>query len=291
MKPSANKYAKLKPTLLFIVGIFVLLFLTVSNANAAARTASVSGNWDAPATWGGQAMPTSADAVTINSGITVTVNVASAACNTLTFAATTSSNLLTISGTNSLAVTGLVFMPRPSNGATCTIAVGQGSLTAGSLTMSATTTTRNNIISISTGSVTINGATATGTTGCQFNFTDAGTLDFKGTITTSPTITTFAGSTVIYSRAGVQTVKVTTYSNLTLSGSGAKTFATTPTVNGVLSLEGTATVVVTTGVVTYGANATLQYNTTTGRTFHLKNGLLLSQLQEVLLLEVLVQLQ
>ena len=57
-----------------------------------------------------------------------------------------------------------------------------------------------------------------------------------------------------------QTCKVTTYYNLTLSGSGAKTFATTPTVNAVLSLEGTASVVVTTGVVTYGTNATLQYN-------------------------------
>ncbi|NCT22254.1 hypothetical protein GW781_14015, partial [bacterium] len=60
--------------------------------------------------------------------------------------------------------------------------------------------------------------------------------------------------------------RVTTYNNLTLSGSGVKTFATTPTVNGVLSMEETATVTVTTGVVTYGANATLQYNTATSRT-------------------------
>jgi hypothetical protein len=76
----------------------------------------------------------------------------------------------------------------------------------------------------------------------------------------APTLTAAtAGNTVNYSGAA-QTAKVTSYFNLTLSGSGIKTFATTPTVNGVLSLEGTATVTVTAGVITYGPNATLQYN-------------------------------
>jgi hypothetical protein len=73
--------------------------------------------------------------------------------------------------------------------------------------------------------------------------------------------------TVEYARSSTgQTCAAVTYNNLTLSGALAKTFATTPTVNGKLSLEGTATVVVTTGVVTYGLNATLQYNTTALRT-------------------------
>ncbi|MHC1738152.1 MAG: GLUG motif-containing protein [Ignavibacteriaceae bacterium] len=67
------------------------------------------------------------------------------------------------------------------------------------------------------------------------------------------------GNTVNYTGAA-QTGKVTRYSNLTLSGSGEKIFATTPEISGILSLEGTASVVVTTGVVTYGSEATLQYN-------------------------------
>jgi len=67
------------------------------------------------------------------------------------------------------------------------------------------------------------------------------------------------GNTVNYTGAA-QTGKATRYSNLTLSGSGEKTFATTPEISGILSLEGTASVVVTTGVVTYGSEATLQYN-------------------------------
>ena len=92
-------------------------------------------------------------------------------------------------------------------------------------------------------------------------------LTIGGTSTVTTLTATASGNTVNYNANGAQAAcKVTTYNNLTLSVAGAKTFATTPTVNGILSIEGTATVVATTGVVTYGANATLQYNTTTART-------------------------
>jgi hypothetical protein len=98
-----------------------------------------------------------------------------------------------------------------------------------------------------------------------------GVINYQPNVTTQPMNTgvltaTARGNIVNYSRDGAQTGKVTTYNNLTLSGSGVKTFATTPTVNGILSMEGTATIVVTTGVVAYGASATLQYNTNTDRT-------------------------
>ena len=53
------------------------------------------------------------------------------------------------------------------------------------------------------------------------------------------------GSTVSYNGTA-QTIGLNSYSNLTLSGSGAKTFpAGTTTVNGILSIEGTATTTVT----------------------------------------------
>jgi hypothetical protein len=87
------------------------------------------------------------------------------------------------------------------------------------------------------------------------------TLFVGGTATITTLTATAAGNTVNYNGGAAQpTCKPTTYLNLTLSGAGAKTFATTPTVNGVLSLEGTASIVATVGVVTYGANATLRYN-------------------------------
>lgn len=72
--------------------------------------------------------------------------------------------------------------------------------------------------------------------------------------------------TVDYYRLGNQNGAAVVYNNLILSGTGRKTFATTPTVNGKLTLAGTATVLVSTGVVSYGSNATLEYNTTNART-------------------------
>ena len=123
-------------------------------------------------------------------------------------------------------------------------------------------------VTVTTIALTNNGnltvSTALAGTGSLVNSATA-TLNIGGTATITTLNATAAGNTVNYYGAA-QTAKVTTYSNLTLSGSGAKTFATTPTVNGVLSMEGAATVTVTTGVVTYGANATLQYNTATART-------------------------
>ncbi|MEI7905745.1 MAG: hypothetical protein WCI84_00160 [Bacteroidota bacterium] len=131
--------------------------------------------------------------------------------------------------------------------------------------MAATTSPRNDIITISTGTLDIAGTITTGTTGSQFTFTGAGTMNIGGSFTSTPALTTFTGSTVNYDGA-TQTARVATYYNLTISGSGVKTFVTTPTVNGILSMEGTATITSTTGVVTYGPAATLQYNTASPRT-------------------------
>ena len=90
-------------------------------------------------------------------------------------------------------------------------------------------------------------------------------LRIRGSISGTVGAFTAGSGTVEYYRAGGQTAAVLTYNNLILSGSGTKTFANSPTVNGVLSMQGTATVNVSTGIVTYGANATLEYNTGTAR--------------------------
>jgi hypothetical protein len=75
------------------------------------------------------------------------------------------------------------------------------------------------------------------------------------------TLTATANPNKVNYNGTAQTVKPTTYFNLTLSGSGAKT-TTGVTVNGVLSMEGTATA---SAAPTYGASATLQYNTAASR--------------------------
>ncbi|MCK9401047.1 MAG: hypothetical protein M0Q51_13785, partial [Bacteroidales bacterium] len=249
--------------------IVACFFLSVGIAGLAQRVASVTGDWSNTATWGGFAVPTAAETVTINSGIAVTVDIA-VACNTLTFAAVTASSSVTISGTNSLTVTGLVSMPRPSTGQTCTIAVGAGSLTAGSLTMIATVTTRNDIISISTGTVTIDGAVTTGTTGCQFNFSDAGLLRFGGTFSGGPAALTPSTGTVEYTSATpVIQAFSGLYNNLTFSGTGTTTGSGsgTITIQGDLAITGGGTLNFTARPVTFTgtiATQSIASFTTTG---------------------------
>src|SRR3989338_5397986 len=98
------------------------------------------------------------------------------------------------------------------------------------------------------------------------NVTNAGTIKTQSTSATPLTTCKTWGGTVQYDRAGIQGIAVGTYNNLTLAGTSAKTFQVgTTTVNGILSMEGTATAALT-GTLTYGAAATLQYNTATGRT-------------------------
>lgn len=83
-----------------IVGIALL---GAATSKAAPRTASVSGLWSSTATWGGSAVPTSSDDVTINASILVT-NTAAAVCNNLTVnGKLQTSQQLTVSGNTVIA--------------------------------------------------------------------------------------------------------------------------------------------------------------------------------------------
>lgn len=93
-------------------------------------------------------------------------------------------------------------------------------------------------------------------------------LNIKGNFSNNSTTVDalMNNSTVIMAQSGVQSIAGTTamtLNNLTLGGSGLKNLSTTPTVNGVFSLEGSAFV---TGPVVYGSGSTLQYKGTTSRT-------------------------
>jgi len=152
----------------------------------------------------------------------------------------------------------------------------QGFTTTGTVSMLKTGGTATPTSSINGGGLTINGAGGTldlvsGTHTFSGTWTRTnGTLNCGSSVLRlggsigGPGVGTFnAGTgTVEYYRAGNQTGAALVYNNLLLSGTGNKTFATTPTVNSKLTLAGTAAVTVTTGVVTYGPSATLQYDTT-----------------------------
>jgi hypothetical protein len=113
---------------------------------------------------------------------------------------------------------------------------------SGNVTIGNSTTKKGVITMISGGIFTVGGS---------FSLVNGGTF-------TSGTGT----GTVVYNGAA-QVLLGTTYNNLTLSGSGAKT-TTGATINGILSMEGTAT---TTGTAPgFGTSSTLQYNRATSLT-------------------------
>jgi len=220
--------------LLFVMGTY-----GASSAFAAARTASVSGNWSSTATWGGAAVPVAADTITINAGVIVTVNVSSASCTAITNLAANTANGIVILGTNSLAVSGpIVTIVPAANNRNTTINVGGGSLTAGSIALAgAGTASRYTELLISSGTVEVAGTITSAGIASRITFTDAGRIIASGTFMSgTPGTFTPSTGTVNYNSSGNQTVEDYTYYNLTLSVGGTKTPATNLVVNGVLRI-------------------------------------------------------
>lgn len=179
--------------------------------------------------------------ISISNGTTMSINAPVEVAGTFSYAAISANTSISISGTNSLTVSGAMTMPRPSaNGITCTFAVGAGTLSVvGTFTMSATTTTRNDALTISTGTVNL-GAITTGTSGCLITFSGAGTMNISGTVTSSgsPAITPSTG-TINFTGAIAQNIWLETYNNVGVSGAGTKTLAGNVTVGSQLIIDGT----------------------------------------------------
>ena len=152
-----------------------------------------------------------------------------------------------------------------TNNATTFNALGTGvhTFSGTGMTMSGSTTTSIPSVTI-TGTRTNNGTltvkTALAGAGTLTQGTDA-ILNYNGTSAIVPTLTATASNNTVNYGGSTSTVKATTYVNLTLSGTGVKTFPTgTTTVNGILSIENGTTANTFTGTLAYGASATLQYN-------------------------------
>jgi hypothetical protein len=128
---------------------------------------------------------------------------------------------------------------------------------AGTKTISAATIV-NNALTVTGGTLT-NNSTLTVTTALSglggLTNSATGTLNIGGTSTITTLTATAVGNTVNYTGTG-QTLKVTAYHHLTLSG-GAETFGAITTVGGNLTLSGTAT-------ATTGANLTISGNLSVG---------------------------
>ena len=197
--------------------------------------------------------------ITIALGTTMTINTPVTVAGTFDYVSATTNSTVTISGSNTLNITGNFSMANPGNNNSATLNVGAGTLTIGGLaTLSGNSGTRKTELTLSTGTINMNGGISV-TTFALLTFTAGGTLNLPSTVSAAVPVLTPSTGTVNYSQNAAQTVWATTYNNLTLGGSGIKT-TTTITVNSIFSLEGTATA---SAAPTYGASATLRYNRTT----------------------------
>lgn len=274
------------------------IFLGATSAGAATVTSAGSGNWNSTtpnAPWPGGTLPAASSDVVIFGGHSVTVTVAvtgypgSVTINSGGLLdirhSLTNNGTTTVNGTLRHSLTtgtknhigeviinsgglweetvaeDIAFGGNFQNDGTLTASTGIHTFTGTGKTLGGTNTIANVTISgtyANTGVLTV--STALAGAGTLTQGANA-VLNLGGTVI-NPLVATADGNTVNYTKSGVQAVKPTPYYYLTLSGSGAKTTATV-TVNGVLSMEGTATATV---AVTYGATAVLQYNTAAART-------------------------
>ena len=223
------------------VPVLLVLILSIgSNAYAVTVTSTQSGNWSAPATWGGNPAPLAGDAVIINGGFTVTVDVPNAACLSIQLGgsvANTGEGALVFTSGSRLTVSGIVTVGVGNNGGSIIMTSGGTLLCeglilnslrtwtpgSGTVELTASNTLPNN------GITSFNNLTASaGTTTLNANLTVTGNLVINPGASIDcgvRTLTagaewinngTFAGNagTVIFDRNG----------NQSITGSGANNF-------------------------------------------------------------------
>ena len=221
---STNNGTLTSATLLSVVGVVLTNNGTINSSTSITNTGTLSNS---------------------SSGI---VNITGGSCSITTL---TNAGTVTISGTATTSTVPASF----TNSGTININ-GSGNIAG----MTNSGTINMNGTSAITTSITNTGTVNLSSSGVISSFTNstAGLLNISAAPVPTITLTaTAAGNTVKYSGAA-QTVNATTYDNLTLSGTGAKT-TTGITVNNVLSIEGNATVTVS-AAPTYGAAATIRYH-------------------------------
>ena len=266
-----------KPLLYAINALIALLFLTT--AAYAQRTASVSGNWNSTATWGGSAVPTSTDAVTIANGITVTVNVSDAVCASVQIGNANGTAVLQFNASSQLTVSGVVTVGQNSGG---TNRFGQLTMTSGGNLicrgLAVGFSSSSNTFTPGSGTVEL---TATNTLPSS-TFTSFNTLNITGGTTTlgralSISALTIGSGTTFTPGSNLITLSGDLVNNGTVtSGSGGLTISGTATQSvGSFTTTGTVSMTKTAGTATFTRNisgAGLTINGT-GGTLNLGTGL------------------
>lgn len=230
----------------------VYVVLSSTAALAQLRTASVTGNWSNPATWGGQSVPTAINDVVINNGVIVTVDIPNAECANLTVNGGAITSAVRI-GNNNLAVGNAIIINAPVAAVDKYLEVNNGSLSGVSLTIAATTNDNyDSYVSITgTGSINISENITMNSSNLRtyIHFSGDGFLNIGGNFVGTGGITSNINGgatapttgTVNFNGTGAQTIPAFNgYFNLTVSNSGTKSLAANTTVNRNLTIQGLA---------------------------------------------------
>ncbi|HSZ87457.1 MAG TPA: hypothetical protein VK787_15595 [Puia sp.] len=272
--------------------LMVFFILAIAISATAQKFAVTSGNWSgsiwastANGVAGSATTPTLTDAVTINSGVVVAVDV-TANCASLSFLSTATTNsTVNINTGITLNITGALTIPRPTS-TTNTVAIGAGILNAGSILYTNSGGGQRHVITIGTGgtltvsgNIDCGGATGSATLTC----TGTPTINAGGTFLGNGTGTfTAATSTVNFDGIVAQTIPNTTYSfsniqvNNTSTGATLAGTETATNISGNLSVQsgifnngGFAMTLASTmaavsggGTKTFGATSTVNYGGT-----------------------------
>lgn len=235
--------------------LLVSIFLLASWSISAQTTFTTSGVWSNPSNWS-NGIPGSADAVTIASGVTVTVD-GEAQCGSLTFASNTANTTININTGITLTVNGDITYSNPTGAFDQTINVNDGNLICSNVSMPEATNAASNLdLRLVAGTITINGNLTMSTLTAAKNrlvYTGAGQVNLAGNFSAGVgTLTTFTGSTFTYNGASAQVVKTGTYSNLTFSGVGLKTATGAITVGLVFNINAGASFTTNNGITVNG---------------------------------------
>ncbi len=234
-------------------------------ASDAACNATGSGTWSATANFlnctgaasggaGTGLRPGPADALTINSGVALTVDT-TATITSLAFAASTAATSVTVNNGVTFTVTGTTTISSPGAAGTNTITVGGGTSgifsTAGLSIPGSSTAGRFSTLTLSAGGTftSTSGITFSGTAAqSRFTNSSAATINLTGTMSTGGTVTINSGTTL------------NTTGTVTLSR--ATTFGILNVNSGTTTMGGVA--IAYAGLVTVASGATLTTSSATG---------------------------
>ncbi|HRG39675.1 MAG TPA: hypothetical protein PK289_14185, partial [Bacteroidia bacterium] len=240
-------------------GIVLLCLLVTSTTKATTYYSRANTNWTVASTWstvscGGTAAvsaPTASDDVIICAGYTVNIN-AAGTCKSLTIQGTanwTSTATLAV-GTGGLDIQSGGDITGTTNGTVSTTGgfTINATLTSANVTIRTATTAGQTIsgtgslAKLDISAATTNNATLTvrtsiaSTVASTLTQGSTASLTYAGTTITPTLDASASGNTVTYSGT-TQTVKLSTYHHLIISGSGAKTLGGAITVNGDFSIN------------------------------------------------------